>query len=80
MKTKIIEFAEYNINILEVIKEGPYGIEYEYYMQDEGHCDFRFVFGTLERFYKKDIHKLLLNGYFGMRYQDEDLSTEWVKL
>ena len=67
MKTRIVEFGEYNINILEVIKESPYGTEYEYYIKDSAYSDFRFVFGVQRRFYKKDLRNLILNDYFGVR-------------
>lgn len=58
MKSRLINFEEYNITILEILND--YEV-YEYYITHIKTHDFKYAFGVEVRFSKKELRKWLLD-------------------
>lgn len=74
MRSRIIAFEEYDINILIITKD--VGIKfYEYYFQSENtYHNFKYAFGCYDSFSKKHLEYLIKTGYF--EPVEEDIFNE----
>lgn len=68
MRSRIIKFEDLGVTFLETFD--PVSGEYEYYIKEFRRNEFVFSFGTMQRFYKRDLNRLLREEYFDSIWEE----------